>query len=453
MLQKILNIGILKVNHDNLNRKIRVSNLICFFTIVIMLGYIPVAVHFSMLGIIILNTVFLAVSILSFYLHIYKKHHTAFYITCTYGLVYFICGPIFYGLASNLQLFILIMCLIAIALFESNIALRIYIVTAVISFFSLLMYLRNRPGLIEFTADMQEAQNIIGTLNLVILFFITILFFIFFRSENLVFQKEILEQKEIIELKQKEILDSINYAKRIQFSLLAGNKLLEQHLPEHFVLFNPKDVVSGDFYWAAPVDGGFMYITADCTGHGVPGAFMSLLNISLLSRVINENKVTRPDLILNTLRTEIDKALNSEDGIEESKDGMDAVLCKLDLTNMQLEYAAANNSFYIIRDNALIICRADKMPVGKGHDDSISFTYNRVALQKGDLIYTLTDGYADQFGGIKGKKFRYKQLEEMLLSVHHLPMKEQLKLLNKTFIDWRGRLEQVDDVLIIGIRV
>jgi len=345
------------------------------------------------------------------------------------------------------------MCLIAIALFESNIALRIYIVTAVISFFSLLMYLRNRPGLIEFTADMQEAQHSIGTLNLVILFFITILFFIFFRSENLVFQKEILEQKEIIELKQKEILDSINYAKRIQFSLLAGNKLLEQHLPEHFVLFNPKDVVSGDFYWATPVEGGFMYITADCTGHGVPGAFMSLLNMSLLRRVINENKLTRPDLVLNTVRTEIDKALNSEGSVEESKDGMDAVLCKLDLTNMQLEYAAANNSFYIIRDNALITCKADKMPVGKGHDDSISFTYNRVALQKGDLIYTLTDGYADQFGGIKGKKFRYKQLEEMLLSVHHLPMKEQLKLLNQTFIDWRGNLEQVDDVLIIGIRV
>jgi serine phosphatase RsbU (regulator of sigma subunit) len=276
---------------------------------------------------------------------------------------------------------------------------------------------------------------------------------VFFRRENLLFQKALLEQKGIIEEKQKEILDSINYAKRIQFALLASDTVLQHNLPEHFIVFYPKDVVSGDFYWASPTQEGFIYITADCTGHGVPGAFMSLLNISKLSQVINENKITKPDIILNNIRTEIIKVLNAEGSSEESKDGMDAVLCKLDIKNLKLEYAAANNAFYIIRNNELLTCKADKMPVGKGFDDSISFTYNQIALQKGDLIYTFTDGYADQFGGPKGKKFKYKQLEDLLLSIHHLSMQEQSSILKQKFSDWKGPLDQVDDILIIGVKV
>lgn len=223
-------------------------------------------------------------------------------------------------------------------------------------------------------------------------------------------------------------------------------------MPEHFVLFKPKDVVSGDFYWATATPEGFVFMTADCTGHGVPGAFMSLLNISKLSQAINENKITRPDLILNNIRTEIIKALNAE-GSEESKDGMDAVLCKLDIKNLKLQYAAANNAFYIIRNKELLICKADKMPVGKGHDDSISFAFNEIALEKGDVIYTFTDGYADQFGGPKGKKFKYKQLEDIFMSICTLPMKDQSSILNQKFEDWKGSLDQVDDVLIIGIKI
>lgn len=215
-------------------------------------------------------------------------------------------------------------------------------------------------------------------------------------------KQTILLQKDIIEEKQKEILDSINYAKRIQFSLLASENLLNQNLPEHFVLFKPKDVVSGDFYWGTPTNEGFVYITSDCTGHGVPGAFMSLLNISKLSQAINENKITRPDLILNNIRAEIIKALNSESS-EESKDGMDAVLCKLDLKNMKLQYAAANNSFYIIRKNELLICNADKMPVGKGHDDSIPFTFNEIALEKEMLSTRLRMAMPTSLEGLKAR--------------------------------------------------
>ncbi len=260
-------------------------------------------------------------------------------------------------------------------------------------------------------------------------------------------------QKERVEEQQKDILDSINYAKRIQYALLASNTLLTNNLPEYFVLFKPKDVVSGDFYWATPTPTGFLYITADCTGHGVPGAFMSLLNIAKLSQTINENKIYRPDLILNNVRTEIINVLNPPGSVVESKDGMDAVLCKLDLQNMKLQYAAAHNSFYIIRHDTILHLKADKMPVGKGHDDDMLFTYNEFSLQKGDTIYTFTDGYADQFGGEKGKKFKYKQLEELLLSIKTESMERQSEILLERFNQWKGNLEQVDDVCIIGVRV
>lgn len=454
MIKNILNTGISGSNDDNLNRKIRISNLVSLITIITMVGYIPIAAIYKMTGIIILNALFLALSFMIFYLHRIKKHDRAFYIGSCFGLFYFVSGTLFYGLVSNLHFFILIMCLIAIALFKSNLALRIFIGVSVVSFFFLLIYMKNKPGVISFTAEMEKAQGVISVVNLFLLFIITILFFVFFRRENMLFQKALLEQKEVIEEKQKEILDSINYAKRIQYALLAGDSLLKQHLPEYFIMFNPKDVVSGDFYWGTAVDdGSFIFITADCTGHGVPGAFMSLLNISKLSQIINENKITKPDLVLNQVRQEIINALNAKGALEESKDGMDAVLCKLDIQNMKLEYASANNPFYIIRNNELLTCKPDKMPVGKGHDDSVLFTYNQIALQKNDMIYTFTDGYADQFGGPKGKKFKYKQLEEILLSIHHLSMTDQKNILNQKFASWKGNLDQVDDVLIMGVRI
>lgn len=278
--------------------------------------------------------------------------------------------------------------------------------------------------------------------------------FIFSRFKVTQKQKNIIEhQKHIVEEKQKEILDSINYAKRIQSALLASNKLLNDNLPEHFVYYNPKDIVAGDFYWAVNTNEGFIYITADCTGHGVPGAFMSVLSITKLNQSINEKGITQPDLILNSVRDEIITALNPEGSTEESQDGMDAILCKLNRKTMKLEYAAANNSFYIIRNKTIIHCAGDKMPIGKSINDKVSFTCHEVNIEKGDVIYTLTDGYADQFGGPKGKKFRYKQLEELLLKICHLGMPEQKKELGELFNKWRGDLEQIDDVCIIGVKV
>ena len=261
-------------------------------------------------------------------------------------------------------------------------------------------------------------------------------------------------QKNHLEQKNKDITDSINYAKRIQRALLASDTLLNKNLPEYFVYYKPKDIVSGDFYWANFVNGKFLIITADCTGHGVPGAFMSLLNISLLNEITLLKKIIQPDLILNHIREQIITTLNPEGIEQEGRDGMDCILCAFDFNNNKLEFSAANNPLWIFRKQNLKIeeFKADKQPVGF-HGIYKPFTLQSIELNKGDIVYCFTDGFADQFGGPKGKKFRYKQLETILQTNSHLPMSEQKNILDKTFNEWKGDLEQVDDVLIIGIRI
>lgn len=266
-------------------------------------------------------------------------------------------------------------------------------------------------------------------------------------------QKEIIEkQKQIVEEKQKETVDSINYAKSIQYTLLANDDVLKQNLHEHFVLFQPKDIVSGDFYWAASVKGNenrssrFYLAVCDSTGHGVPGAFMSLLNISFLNEAIIEKNIEQPDKILNYVRSRLIESI-SKDG---AQDGMDGILMCIE--NEKITYAAANNVPLLVRENAVINLHADKMPIGKGEKD-VPFTLQTIDIQKGDTLYLYTDGYADQFGGPKGKKFMYKQLDNLLIATNQKSMEEQELSLSLTLEKWKGDLEQVDDILVVGIRI
>ena len=261
---------------------------------------------------------------------------------------------------------------------------------------------------------------------------------------------EISHQKEIIEEKQKEIVDSINYAKKIQYALLAHDNLLSKNLPEHFVLFKPKDIVSGDFYWATEHHGKFYFAVCDSTGHGVPGAFMSLLNIGFLSEAIKEKNIFMPNEILNYVRTRLIESIGS-DG---QQDGMDCILICIDgkTESKTITYAAANNEPILISSNEIISLPKDKMPVGKG-ERMESFKLQSLSLQEGDVLYLYTDGYADQFGGPKGKKFKYKQLNDLLLANSKKSMNDQSNLLVNEFDKWKGNLEQVDDVCVIGIRI
>lgn len=263
--------------------------------------------------------------------------------------------------------------------------------------------------------------------------------------------KEISSQKHIIEEKQKEITDSIHYAKRIQNTLLAHKDYINKFIPHNFILFKPKDIVSGDFYWATEHNGKFYLAVCDSTGHGVPGAFMSLLNIGFLSEAIKEKNIVEPNKIFNYVR----KRLTESIGSDGQKDGMDAILiCIETLTDetKTITYAAANNEPILIKNNSIIKLAKDKMPVGHG-ELIADFTLHTIDCSVGDVLYLYTDGYADQFGGPKGKKFKYKALNDLLQSIHHLPMQQQQQKLNQTIDNWMGDLEQVDDICIIGIKI
>ena len=276
--------------------------------------------------------------------------------------------------------------------------------------------------------------------------------------------KTIVEQKHELEHKNKEIVDSINYAQRIQKALLASDTLLNTNLKDYFVFFKPKDIVSGDFYWGTELNNNtFALVTADSTGHGVPGAIMSMLNISCLNEAVESQKLTNASDILNYTRSKIIKHLSNDGSEDGGKDGMDCSLIIFDPLNKQLHIAAANNPVWIIRKQVtdvheapvyeLIEIKPDKMPVGKSDRQNQSFTLHTIELQQGDTIYTLTDGFPDQFGGPNGKKFMSKKLKELLLNNVHLPIHQQKELLDLTFKNWAGDLEQVDDVCVIGVRI
>jgi tetratricopeptide (TPR) repeat protein len=322
----------------------------------------------------------------------------------------------------------------------------------------------NKQHQLEATAQKQQAYFLYGGLGLALLFggFIFNRFRVTSKQKGIIEQQKgkvettlqaVEHQKEIIEEAHKEITDSIDYAERIQRSFLATKEVLDTNLKDYFVFFKPKDVVSGDFYWADLLSNGtFAVVNADSTGHGVPGAIMSILNISSIEGAIKEGATT-PHEIFNKTRKSIIKRLQKDGSPEGGKDGMDASIVCFDFENKKLTYTAAQNPIWIIRDGNLTEVKPEKMPIGKHEFDHVPFEGGEFDIQKGDQIYTLTDGFQDQFGGPKGKKFMVKKMREYVLSISHLPMAEQHQKLNEVFSDWQGDVEQVDDVCVIGVRI
>jgi len=259
-------------------------------------------------------------------------------------------------------------------------------------------------------------------------------------------------QRHQLEEKNTEITDSINYARKIQSALLPSEPDFKKLLPDSFILFKPKDIVSGDFYWITEINDKVIYCTADCTGHGVPGGFMSMLGTSFLNEIVIMRQIDSPAEIMNELRKQIIRSLKQTGVAGENKDGMDAVICSVDRKKKQLTYSAANNSCYILRSAELIELKPDKMAIGYGEKLN-SFSQNTFELQNGDMIYSFTDGYADQFGGEKGKKFKYSRLAELFKTIGLKNLDEQKLIMTDTITEWQGRLEQVDDILVVGVRI
>ncbi|HLP11149.1 MAG TPA: SpoIIE family protein phosphatase [Flavobacteriales bacterium] len=259
-------------------------------------------------------------------------------------------------------------------------------------------------------------------------------------------------QKEMVEEKNKEILDSINYAQRLQNAILPTVTAVKSHLTDSFILFKPKDIVSGDFYWMYTHGNEIKIAAVDCTGHGVPGAMVSVVGANNLDRCVKEFGLKKPSDILDKLCDLVIETFETQD--HEVKDGMDISLCSIDFKAGKMEFAAAHNPMWIVRHDTREIeeIKADKQPIGK-FDYRKPFTNNVIDIKKGDCIYLFSDGYADQFGGPNGKKFKYKTMQNLLQEIHDKPMEEQKHILNDEFEKWRGSLEQIDDVCVIGIRV
>ena len=319
----------------------------------------------------------------------------------------------------------------------------------------------------------------------ILLLLLSVIIFVKFRERSLLKEKQILEGKvkerteevveksKEIELKNKDIIDSITYAKRIQDAILPTDEMFTKQLSDTFILFKPKDIVSGDFYWLAESENKSLFAAVDCTGHGVPGAFMSIVGYNLLDKIVGEYGITSADKILNELNKGV--SLSLRQGIDSDKidDGMDIALCVFDKSTGALDYAGAYNPLYIISKNdvsevdgenltpimsdssglMLYEVKADRFPIGSYTDETKNFKKHSFQLDQGDTVYLFSDGYADQFGGKKGKKFRYKQFKQLLLSINNESMEKQREILNNSFIKWQGDLEQIDDVIVIGSRL
>jgi len=259
----------------------------------------------------------------------------------------------------------------------------------------------------------------------------------------------------LIEEKNKNIMDSVRYALNIQQSMLPNPSELKALFSDSFVLYSPKDIVSGDFYWFRRIENKILVAVADCTGHGVPGALMSMMGNELLNDIIVERKIFNPAEILNTLRTRLIKTLNNNHGnSHETMDGMDIALCNINLEKNKLQFAGAYHSLWMLRDAELIKVKGDKFPIGTFLENHTQdFTFHEIEIKKSDCLYLFSDGYASQFGGEKGKKFSYKRLLNFFIANHTKTMEEQKQLLELIHNVWRGSLEQVDDILTIGIRI
>ena len=304
----------------------------------------------------------------------------------------------------------------------------------------------------------KEKQNLRTILFFLVLGSISIVVFLYIIAKRLRTIREqkviIEEQHELLNQSHKDVTDSINYAKRIQDALMTSSVYMKDILKDSFIIFKPKDVVSGDFYWVhKTLDNLVFFVVADCTGHGVPGAFMSMIGNSLLNEVIIEDKVTEPGLILDKLRELLIKSLKQQGGDENTKEGMDIALCKLDSKKLEIEYAGAFNPMFHIRDGVLSEYKPNNQPIGVYAGKKVPFTNHKIKVKKGDMIYISSDGYPDQFGGPKGKKFLKKRFSDMILKASTQPISAQEKLIETTLKDWMEGHEQIDDICVMGVRV
>lgn len=273
------------------------------------------------------------------------------------------------------------------------------------------------------------------------------------KEANQTLEQKVEERTRKIEMQNREITCSIQYASRIQSALLYPARDLEKLFQSYFILNKPKDIVSGDYYWMTNIDDKALVAVADCTGHGVPGAFMSILGVSFLNEIVSKTGTIRANEILNQLRGQVIKSLHQTGKSDEPRDGMEMAICIIDFSKMKLQFAGAFRPLYLIRDKDIIELNGDNMPIGIYEDEESSFTNKEITFERDDVIYMFTDGYLHQMGGGNRKTFKSQNFKKLLLDIHTYPMEKQKELLGGKLEEWQGDLEQVDDILVVGVKL
>jgi serine phosphatase RsbU (regulator of sigma subunit) len=278
-----------------------------------------------------------------------------------------------------------------------------------------------------------------------------------YKARKLLKEKEqalnqIEKQKVELEIRDKNITDSLLYAQRIQEALLPSEDYFRRHFNDSFIFFRPKDIVSGDFYWIGEKGEKIFVVGADCTGHGVPGALMSMIGLEIIEKTINEDNIEKPSAILAVMNRGLERTFSREKNIGTIiRDGMDIGICVIDKKKKKVEYSGAFFPLYLIRDNSLIETKGDKLIIGM-NPKGISYTVNEFDLKKDDILYIFSDGYVDQFGGNENKKFMYRRFRYLLTTIHRFPLNDQKSILEDNIRTWMGRNPQLDDMMVIGFK-
>ncbi len=421
------------------------STLILLFIPVEFASNDSVLVPFELLSVVLLGGILL--------LNKCKLHVVAKYSTIILGMLMIAGSTLAVGGHSNSEFNLFAVILLPLLFFRKKINIFLVSGLVVLGFFAVKYTYHHITPIVHVPLDVRE--NVQYIMN-----FVTILFlfaeFYYFKNMNMEYEGKLEKQHKEIEKSHAHITSSINYAKRIQDALLKHEEEQYAQLLPHFILFKPKDIVSGDFYWMLEKQGHLYMAAADCTGHGVPGAFLTMLGTSFLNEINSSEQLLKPADILGTLRDRIVKELSQTGATGDSKDGMDISLIRLNLTDLSIEWAGANNPLYILRkgEPEIEIIKGDAQPIGYSKKP-VPFVNHALPLEKGDTFYLFSDGLPDQFGGPNNKKFGYKRLRKLLIENCSLSMEEQEVLITNTFDTWldEGRDKQIDDVCVIGVRV
>jgi serine phosphatase RsbU (regulator of sigma subunit) len=444
---RISRIGLRDGEDALLYREVILLNRLIVLMFIIMVLYIPVEVAvngWQMIPASVSLNLLVVITLLFHNWRLFRFAH--FYLYIVGNLFIILMGP-FVGEGVHNNVVLMPIVLLSILMFKTKHERIISFLITLSLYFVQLKLFEIVPPQVQIPAENKEAFAVIFFVMALLL---TFLIGFYFLGINREYENIIVLQKENLETKNKEITDSITYAKRIQTAILPPDDILKKHLKDHFILYLPKDVVAGDFYWLEHVNDTVLFAAADCTGHGVPGAMVSVVCNNALNRSVREEGITDPGKVLDRTRDIIVHEFGKSK--EEVKDGMDISLCALNTQTLELKWAGANNPLWIVSNGTLNELKGDKQPIGK-HFNAQPFTTHSVKLNKGDVVYVSTDGFQDQFGGEKGKKFKASRLKEFLIHIHTRTPDDQKKLITETFTNWKGKNEQVDDVCVIGVKI